>query len=96
MKFKTGFLESRYPIKSIYSLSIKVAEQIIADKIASFAGGFAKEEVGMKARIRDLFDIYWLIKKGYNVDYKYLLEIFGSWQEMVKSLADAISCLKNI
>ena len=47
-------------------------------------------------RIRDLFDIYWLTKEGYSLDYEYLLEIFGSRQETVESLADAISYLKNV
>lgn len=78
-----ALLEIQYPFRSVFSILAKTKNQILADKIASLAGGFHRGYI----RWRDLFDIYWLVRKnGARLEHDYFKKEFGSWVETVKDL----------
>jgi len=78
-------LEIQYPFKSVFSILSKTQNQILADKVASLAGGFHRGYI----RWRDIFDIYWLVKKHNAIlEPGYFREEFGSWIETVEDLQE--------
>ena len=78
-------LEIQYPFKSVFSILSKTQNQILADKVASLAGGFHRGYI----RWRDIFDIYWLVKKHNAIlEPGYFKEEFGSWIETVEDLQE--------
>ena len=92
-KYKTEFrrevVEIEYPVRSAVGILVKSPGQILADKVASLAGGFRRGNI----RWRDVFDIYWL-KERFNgeIDRDYFKQKFGSWMERPE---DLVSLLKK-
>jgi len=85
---RRALLEIQYPFKSIFSVLTKTQNQILADKVASLAGGFHRGFI----RWRDIFDIYWLVKKHKaRLELDYFKKEFGSWIETIEDLQE----LKN-
>lgn len=93
IKFDKHVVDVEYPYRTSVGITVKSPSQILADKIASLAGGFHRNIV----RWRDIFDIYWLKSRlNADLDREYFLMEFGSWIEDVKDLERGIQILSNM
>jgi len=91
--FERKIVELEYPIRTSVGIIVKKPSQILCDKISSLAGGMHRKYF----RWRDIFDIYWLVKKqDAKIDKAYLLEEFGSWKEKPEDLKNVSEFLKEI
>lgn len=91
--FPKKIIDIEYPFKTAVGVSTKSSSQLLADKIASLAGGVHRNVI----RWRDIFDIYWLREKlNADIDEDYLKLEFGSWIEEPSDLKKTIYILENI
>jgi len=93
IRFSKKIIDIEYPFKTSIGISVKNPHQLLADKVASLAGGIHRGII----RWRDIFDIYWLRKKlDAELDEDYFQQEFGSWIEEVEDLRKIIYKLRDI
>lgn len=76
------------PLKSLTYVKVKNLSDILIDKICSFAGR-------SYLPFTDIFDIWFIRKRGITINSKILLEEFGLWKETLESLEDRIKILSE-
>jgi len=91
--FNRGLVIIDFPFSTSISAVTKSSSQLLADKIASLAGGYHKGYV----RWRDVFDAYWLLRYSKaKLDHFYLFQEFGTFVEEPEDLLNLIDRLNRI
>jgi len=93
VRFKRIIVTIDYPERLAFGVVVKTPEQILADKLASLAGGMRRGYI----RWRDIFDIYWIkTHLKADLDKEYFRQEFGSWIERPEDLKVLYATLKNL
>jgi len=93
VSFRREVLVLRFPVTVSVGVVVKSPSHLLADKVASLAGGYHRGYV----RWRDVFDIYWLVDQlRAKVDPAYLRLEFGTYTEEPSDLVSLIGVLDEI
>jgi len=93
IRFSRKILNIRFPMSTSIGVVVKSPSQLLADKVASLAGGYHRGYI----RWRDIFDIYWLSTRSKaEIDVAYLLQEFGSFIEKPEDIASLAKEIREL